>query len=821
MMNRFAIDRRVWIAPDTAALCATILVAPQLFGGAFPWSVLVIAGLCVASFGIALWVRRAEATPVIDGVFVVMGVAWLWTCLQAVALPHGLARALDLGSVESAERLEGLAWADATSLTISYEPGSTHLQILIGVAILSAFLTARLGGASGLRPIAVATVVSAALIGLVGVAHEASEATSLLGLYRPRFTTTRMLAPLMNGNHLAGFSLLGALIAAGFAAGAKQRQRRLPWIALSIFCTSVLAWTLSRGAIGALLTGFAILAAWLYRHRESSKARVAIPVAVAGATLLGVAAFAGLEPILRRFETAGFDKVEVALKGFRLLEGSAWVVGVGRGAFSSAFVFHEGLSDRYTHPENLIVQWTTEWGLPVALALLLVISRALWKRFRTTEEPLVAAVCIAIFALSLQNLVDFSLEMAGVVVVVASLLGAVLPFQRKLAHGRKRGLLLTLLGVFVATLALLGPGVLESDTQSIVDRLTQYMKAGDETRFEATLRRGLALHPGEPALALLAGAYAGAKRHRDAPRWLAVVMDEAPDWGAPHAILARWLVAEGRIDQALLETRLAEQRRPGSGSRVLCDVLKRIPQFEYVERAAPTEDGRIAFLNRTVSYCAGLPDGLRAQIDDAILKDEPTHDAAALRQAQRLAKESRFGEATALLERALDAHPSDVKLWAALIRAHLEADDPTRALAVLEEAASQDVEARALGEAKARIEARLGNTDAMRSTLARLRGESRGNPVLLAQALMLEGELEGSIGNIDEALAAYEAADTAKSGTLALQHAARLAVNSGRPSYARRIYRTLCNRQPDGPACAQEARLSKEPREAPSEQPLP
>lgn len=808
-MNQFAITRRVSIAPDTALLCATIFVAPQLFGGAFPWSVLVIAGLCVASFGIALWVRRAEATPVIDAVFAVMGVAWLWTCLQAVALPHGLARALRLGSIESAERLEGLAWADATSLTISYEPGSTHLQILIGVAILSAFLAARLGGSSALQPIAVATVLSAALLGLVGVAHEASGATTLFGVYRPRFTATRMLAPLMNGNHLAGFSLLGALIAAGFAVEAKLRRKRLPWIAVSIFCTSVLTWTLSRGAIGSLLTGFAILAAWLYRRHESSGARVAIPAAVAGATLFGVAAFASLEPILRRFETEGLDKVEVALKGFRLLEGSAWVVGVGRGAFSSAFVFHEGLSDRYTHPENLIVQWTSEWGLPVALALLLVISWALWKRFRSTEAPLVAAVCIAIFALSLQNLVDFSLEMAGVVVVVASLLGAVLPAQAKPDQGQKRGLLLTLLGVFFATLALLGPGVLGSDTQSIVDRLAQYMKADDEARFEATLRRGLALHPGEPALALFAGAYAGAKRHPDAPRWLAVVMDEAPDWGAPHAILAEWLLAEGRVDQALLEVRLAEQRRPGSGNRVLCDVLTRNPQFEYIESAAPPWERRIAFLNRTVSSCGGLPDALRAQIDEAILRNEPAHAAAALRQAKRLSKESRFGEATSLLERALGAHPSDVKLWTALIGTHLEAGDPVRALAVLEEAASQDIEAWALGEAKARIEARQGNSDAMRATLARLRGESRGNPVLLAQALMLEGELEGSIGNIDEALSAYEAADTARPGTPALQRAARLAIASGRPSYAGQIYRTLCDREPEGAACAQAARFSK------------
>jgi len=775
----------------------------------------------VASFGIALWVRRAEATRVIDGVFGVMGVAWLWTCLQAAALPKGLARALHLGSVESAARLEGLAWADATGLTISYEPGSTQLQILTGVAILSAFLAARLGRASGLRPIAVATVASAALIGLVGVAHEASGAATLFGLYQPRFTATRMLAPLMNGNHLAGFSLVGALIAAGFAAEAKLRPRRLSWIAVSTFCTSVLAWTLSRGAIGALLAGFAILAAWLYRRRESSKARVTIPVVVAGATLLGVVAFAGLEPILRRFETAGLDKVEVALRGFRLLEGSAWVLGVGRGGFSSAFVVHEGLSDRYTHPENLIVQWTTEWGLPVAFALLLVISWALWKRFRTTEEPLVAAVCVAIFVLSLQNLVDFSLEMAGVVVVVASLLGAVLPVQRKLAHGPKRGLLLTLLGVFVATLALLGPGVLGSDTQSIVDRLTQYMKADDEARFEATLRRGLALHPGEPALALLAGAYAGAKRHPDAPRWLAVVMDEAPGWAAPHAVAARWLFAGGQTDQALLEIREAQQRQAGGAHKVLCEVLARFPRMDYVERAAPSGDLRVAYLDRTNSFCPGLPADLRAQIDTAILEDEPSRTTAVLREAHRLITQDQTDQAITRLRRALQDHADDPNLWVRLIRAHLSADDPEQAQLALEEARSDGLGSRSLLEAQARVEAALGQTDEMRATITRLRGQSRGEGTMIARSFILEGELEASLGNIDEALAAYAAADAARPESPALQYAAALALRAGRPTHARRSYGTLCRRKPGGPACAQEARLSKEPSTAPIERPMP
>ena len=821
MMNAFTTVRRFRIAPDTALLCATILIAPELFGGAFPWTVVVIAGLSVASLGAALWMRRSAATRVVDGLFIVMGVAWLWTCVQAVPLPSRIAHALGLGSVESAERLRGLAWGEAIPLTISYDPGSTHLQILIGVAIVAGFLAARLGGPSGLKPIAIASVASAVLIGLVGFAHRAVGADALFGIYSPRFSATHLLTPLMNGNHLGGFSLMGALIAAGLAAQEGERPRRIGLVVASVLCAVVVALTLSRGAIGALLFGFVLLAAWLVRSKRSSGRSAAIPVAVVGAAVAGVVAFAGLEPILRRFETQGLDKLELAAHGFRLLDGSAWWLGVGRGAFSSAFVTHEGSLDRYTHPENLLVQWTTEWGVLVAIGLLLALILALWKQFRTAEEPLIAAVCVAIFALGLQNLVDFSLEMAGIVVVVAALLGALLPARSTLLPERSRRLLLTTFGIFVMVLAALGPRVLGSDTQSIVDRLTRAMQVDDVADFEATLRRGLALHPGEPALALLAGTYAGSKRHADAARWLLVVMEEAPGWAAPHAVAARWLFAEGQTDQALLEIREAEQLHAGSGHDVLCGVLARFPRMEYIERAAPAEDRRIVYLNRTASFCPGLPDDLRAQIDSAILKDEPTQPTAVLREARRLSAQERSDKAIALLQQALENNTDNARLSVALIRAHLSAGDPKQARLALEEAKSGDLGSRSLLEAQARVEAALGQTDEMRATITRLRGQSRGDARLIATSFMLEGELEASLGNIDEALAAYTAADAASPTTRALQHAATLALRSGRPTHARRIYRTLCMRAPGGPACAQEARLAKEPGSEPRRRLMP
>ena len=446
--------------------------------------------------------------------------------------------------------------------------------------------------------------------------------------------------------------------------------------------------------------------------------------------------------------------------------------------------------------------------MPVAVILLGVVAWALWKRFRTTDETMIGAVCIAIFALTLQNLVDFSLEMAGVIVVVAALLGALLPGSDHEGSRRFSILGAIALGVFTIALVAITPRVLRSDTQSIVDELVGAMQADDQTAFVATLRRGLSLRPGEPAFALLAGSYAGIKRRPDAGRWLSIAMEEAPGWAAPHAVAARWLFAGGQTDQALLEIREAEQRHAGRGHSTLCEILQRFASMEYIERAAPTEDRRIAYLNRT-ARCSELPPSLRAEIDSAILQDEPAHAWATLREARRLAAQGRSSDAVAVLERAIEHNADNETLWVALVDAHVKSGDPEQARLVLQEATAGGLATRPLLEAQARVQAALGEADAMRATVIRLRGQAEGEARLIASSFILEGDLEASLGNIDEALAAYTAADVANPESPALRYAAALALRSGRPTHARRIYRTLCRRKPGGPACAEGARRPK------------
>ena len=173
-------------------------------------------------------------------------------------------------------------------------------------------------------------------------------------------------------------------------------------------------------------------------------------------------------------------------------------------------------------------------------------------------------------------------------------------------------------------------------------------------------------------------------------------------------------------------------------------------------------------------------------------------------------------QAGKLVAKALAESPEDARLWVATIQAQLSEGDAKAARATLAEAKGVGLGDRTLIEAEARIEAAAGDAERMREVMTRMRGQSRGSAQQVAAAFIVEAQLEASLGNVDEAIAAYESAELAHPGGLALYYAATLALRSARPTYARRTFRKLCARDPQGRACAEEARLSEELRARPA-----
>src|SRR5690606_12600456 len=93
-----------------------------------------------------------------------------------------------------------------------------------------------------------------------------------------------------------------------------------------------------------------------------------------------------------------------------------WLFGIGRGAFGSVFpAYAPPMGNKfYLYPENIAVQWVSEWGAPIALLAALAFVWAFRPRHvRIRGDSLGAAAATGIAMLLLQNLVDFGLERAA------------------------------------------------------------------------------------------------------------------------------------------------------------------------------------------------------------------------------------------------------------------------------------------------------------------------------------------------------------------------------------------------------------------------
>ena len=438
-----------------------LIGAPLLFGGAFGWTVPFITGVFILAFALVSatqWSRLDKPVPII---WIVVAAGWFWTAVQSIPLPINLARPLASIPVDRIERTLALVRSAGPidSASLSYDPGATQVQLLVGASIVTAFVCAWLVSSRHRNLVIQLVALSSIALAMITIAHRLAGLDSVYGVYTPRFTAAVLVAPLMNANHLGGFLMMGSLLSFSISMDARNANRRWPWLGAGVVLGALVPLTTSRGATATLLVGLTAIF-FLVRSRSKSRNNRRVLVGSGIASIFGVAAFMGLEPLLRRFETADVSKFELARQGLDLLQGPAAWIGVGRGAFSVAMAEVHSGNARVTHPENLIVQWTSEWGLIVGLPLLCAIAFAVYRRLRSTRSITIEGGAIAIIALGAQNLVDFSLEMPGVAPVAAALLGAVLYSELpsfRIARFSQRAFVSTVGTFAVACLVLLSP----------------------------------------------------------------------------------------------------------------------------------------------------------------------------------------------------------------------------------------------------------------------------------------------------------------------------------------------------------------------------
>lgn len=795
-----------------------VLLGPMLFGGAFPWATSVLAGLAAATLivcGLSTTAGSGERAPALFAV--ALGLV-VWTAVQAAPLPIGLVRLLSPSSVEDAEVSATLLGHAAPSyVALSRAPGGTWLEVIKGIAALAALFAGYVLARRGHRVwVLSACGASGALLAVVALAHVLTGAHQVFGFYAPVYASADVLGPLLNPNHLGGVMAFTVPLATGLAMTTGDRRARIAWILCALTCAGVCALALSRGAFGALVLGTLSLLGWaLTRSGRAgqSAARQWAALAATGvvAVSLAGAVYLGWETLLPKFMAPNAaSKLGVALRGVRLITDAPWF-GVGRGAFGEVFVRVFGDTSRVTHPENLVVQWLSEWGLPAGLAALVAFGGAILGTVPHLRSPARAGALFGVVGIAAQNLVDFSLEMSGVVVLVAVALGAVLA-PRTEEPGPARGPSLRRLALVagiagVVCVAALAPFLDRWSVPSLEARLREVGQQVERTDYRAALALALKLHPSEPTFPLLAAAGAIAHRSADAPAWLNRAMTLAPRWVASHLLAAAWLQSTSHPQQAWLELREAARLAPDRTAPAVCALSASEHGLAGFETSIPSRASeRVPYL-RALATCLALTSREALRVD-ALLAASGV-DAAPVRQ--RAARRSIGSGDLASAVRALRAVPAaqrEVLDSELLVDALTRLGLPQEALREIDAALRRTDDGRFLLQQKARTQAALGDASGVRATIDALRTAGGGDPTALAAAQRLLGDLELQLGNPAQAVVAYELSHTYSGDDAVLASLGVAAERLGNHRRALAAWEQLCTTVgPGSAACVQRDRL--------------
>lgn len=576
-------SRSRWVSPraDLAigVLLALVVIGSVLALGAvhlpvlLAVSALALGAACIALRGGGRWPLPALVCAVLAA----------YTALQATPLPVRLVSFVAPLNAEIWTRaLVLLRETRPTWIAVSLDPGATWIEALKWATYALVFVAAtafaqRRGALWGLGLVFTASVTAA----LVTVGHGLLGANKVYGLYEPLFAPAAWhLGPLINPNNLSGYLTLGTLTGLGLLL---TRRAGVPvWIVGLGVATNVgvSVTAASRAGAMALPIGVLILGVAVERRRRGGDDEGAVNVRVARWLVAG-AVGGGLALALLGATTETWK--ELWDQNFEKLSAIRWVaqlirahpgVGVGRGAFESVFPAHRNAPGNlvFTHAENFPADWAAGWGVPVALAALVVFAWALRRRAVGAHRSIAAAAGWAgIIALLAQNLADLGLEVPALPIALATVWGSLLgqraneskPVRDTAAPSRFRARLRVGLAMAV-TLSLGAVAMARGRTdltlmrRSLQQRLvTESASTDQRAALRAELRSAIRNHPAEPYFPLVGALLAWQARDDDPMRWLSWALERDLTNGRAHLLAAEIVASRGSKSQALLELRLA------------------------------------------------------------------------------------------------------------------------------------------------------------------------------------------------------------------------------------------------------------------------
>jgi tetratricopeptide (TPR) repeat protein len=600
-------------------VCTYLLAlgTPLALGTVHLTTVAGMLALAVIGFAGLLWATRRQGSRVRLFPLGVLLLGAAGVCLlQLLPLPQALLGVVSPAAAELHARvLEGTplsgAWRPA-----SLAPPATWLEVMKYLAYALALLTAvnYYQDRARARRLLKAVAWSGFLVALVGFVHKLFASESILGLYPIGGGSLFFFSTFVNPNHLAGLLCLTSPVALGLALSARERQDRALFGFMGVVAGVGVFMSLSRGGMVAYGTALLFLMAHGAIRQSRRLRRVALAQGLAALVLL-VAGYLAYDTIMRELRTLGdLDglRAEVKLQvwGAALpLIPDFPVLGIGRGAFATAFPMVNDVTSTttFTHAENLAVQAGVEWG-PIfggvwLLGLLGVFLLAL-RRARTSFS--MAGGLAGVFGLLLQNLTDFSMEIAGVMMPCVLVLGVLTaspfshagpPFELESRPRFGRRLAWGLAGL---ALALLGLGAWQAGSHALEPAtlaVTALQDAGpaepcDPSPLGQAACELMDHYPTDYLPHLVLGRAALRAKPPRVPlavRHLERAMLLNPGDARAHQLAGRALLLAGQREQGLGEYRLAARHDAGLLPALLGEVLKLTKDPDAALRATPDE----------------------------------------------------------------------------------------------------------------------------------------------------------------------------------------------------------------------------------------
>lgn len=828
---------RSWRTSEIAdgALWLAVILAPVAGGSAHVAMMPVLAAIVSVAYVASLVEHQRSGSRVyLFGLPVGLFALAAYTMLQVLPLPSGL---LGLISPRAGTIRELF---DPSFAPISYEPAASAREAarLCLYAMVALTAADRARARRSFDVVAIPVVIAGIASLAVAAVQRLLGAERMLGVLPSMKEPSKLISTFVNPNHASAFLLLVAMTALGQSISeTESAARRYTFAAAGVIAGVGSALCFSRGGLAALALSLVVFLALSLRHSavaRDQRGKVATLVGVCGAVALG-AVLVHFDELVHAFSVTETDPLGVAPKIAAVKDALPLAIehpllGIGRGAYVSVYPGYKTAAYQltFTHAENIAAQLIADWGILAGGAALLGLVSATLTRIRTAPSPAVLAATATILVVTAQNLVDFNLELPGMAIPVAALLGGatqkVTSFRRVWPREVK---LLLLLGAAPVVTSIVGTalglaGDLDVDQQHFdlavrerrLDRSTR--GASDHGKrvlpIEELLRRA-ERHPANAVMAAQLSYLAETAEppdHARALRWANRALLLAPTYADAHLSVGRMLVHRGHRAQGFMHMRrglalASEDRRP----TFIRHAAAMAHSAEELEEALPRRDEALDVLDEAAIAPAARELAAMGREDWAKLllsRINPT-ETPSDRLVEVASAAAHLGElelASSAAARRLAEHPADDRAARVLLDVSWKQKDTARLNALLDQIlARPEIDPTPFLELRVRAAVEEGRVDVARSALDLL--HRRMSPTLANQVLAarLEAVIETKDGQAARAVRALDRAVQLSPTDTKLRYTrARALAGLGRVTEARADLQQVLRANPSDRAAA-------------------